>query len=247
METRYSNVYVVNSFDVRWGHVSQIKAEIELFEKSSLKQYSYYHLISGMDLPLHNQDYIHKFFETNQGYEFIGFGNKNWDVRNRVHCHNFCVSFLRSNNMFIRYTARFLRKMFNRLQVLFHVHINSLNHIYRYGCNWCSVTHDFVTDLLKGKKEIFQTYKYSFCPDEIYKQTFAINSKYRNKIFDYNNEFKSCMREIDWNRGRPYIWQTDDFYALISSKKLFARKFDERVDSVIIDKIVNRIMFERQA
>ena len=125
VETRYSNVYVVNSFDVRWGHVSQIKAEIELFEKSSLKQYSYYHLISGMDLPLHNQDYIHKFFETNQGYEFIGFGNKNWDVRNRVHCHNFCVSFLRSNNMFIRYTARFLRKMFNRLQVLFHVHINS--------------------------------------------------------------------------------------------------------------------------
>ena len=111
----------------------------------------------------------------------------------------------------------------------------------------CIVSLYIVTDLLKGKKEIFQTYKYSFCPDEIYKQTFAINSKYRNKIFDYNNEFKSCMREIDWNRGRPYIWQTDDFYALISSKKLFARKFDERVDSVIIDKIVNRIMFERQA
>ena len=55
------------------------------------------------------------------------------------------------------------------------------------------------------------------------------------------------MREIDWNRGRPYIWRTDDFDTLISSEKLFARKFDERADSTIIDKIVNRIMFEQQA
>ena len=48
--------------DVRWGNLSQIKAEYVLFEEA-LKHgpYAYYHLLSGQDLPIKSQDYIHQF------------------------------------------------------------------------------------------------------------------------------------------------------------------------------------------
>ena len=45
--------------DVRWGNLSQIKAEYVLFEEA-LKHgpYAYYHLLSGQDLPIKSQDYM---------------------------------------------------------------------------------------------------------------------------------------------------------------------------------------------
>lgn len=42
---------------------SQIVAELYLFKKAISRQsYFYYHLLSGQDLPLYSQSYIHSFF-----------------------------------------------------------------------------------------------------------------------------------------------------------------------------------------
>lgn len=73
IKAKYSQIVFVDSIDVRWGHVSQIEAELSLFEKASEKPHAYYHLISGVDLPLHCQTYIHQFFDKHQGVEFIGY------------------------------------------------------------------------------------------------------------------------------------------------------------------------------
>lgn len=51
------------------------------------------------------------------------------------------------------------------------------------------------------------------------------------------------MRYIDWDRGTPYIFKADDYEDLINSKNLFARKFDEEVDKVIIDKIFDSLIY----
>lgn len=49
-----------------------VKAELLLLETASMKgPYDYYHLLSGVDLPIKSQDYIHHFFEKNKGYEFV--------------------------------------------------------------------------------------------------------------------------------------------------------------------------------
>lgn len=53
------------------------------------------------------------------------------------------------------------------------------------------------------------------------------------------------MRLIDWERGTPYIFRTDDFPLLANSSMLFARKFDEKKDSHIIDMIVQCIRDSR--
>ena len=83
------------------------------------------------------------------------------------------------------------------------------------------------------------------CPDEIYKQTFALNSEFKNRLFNTDYEFDGCLREIDWKRGRPYTWRKEDYEYLAHSNRIFARKFDENVDRAIIDMIINKIKNEQ--
>ena len=60
--------------DIRWGDISLIKLEFRLFRMAFANgPYLYYHLLSGVDLPIKSQDYIHEFFQKNYGKEFVGF------------------------------------------------------------------------------------------------------------------------------------------------------------------------------
>lgn len=57
-----SNIVIINPLNIYWGDISQIVAEITVF-KEAIKggNYAYFHLISGLDLPLKSQEYIHSF------------------------------------------------------------------------------------------------------------------------------------------------------------------------------------------
>lgn len=58
----------------------------------------------------------------------------------------------------------------------------------------------------------------------------------------FNNDYKSCLREIDFKNGNPYIYRINDFNKLINSENLFARKFDSRIDKEIINEIFNYLL-----
>lgn len=45
------------------------------------------------------------------------------------------------------------------------------------------------------------------------------------------------MRYIDWTKGNPYIFRSADFEQLMSSDRMFARKFDEGIDFDIVERI----------
>ena len=60
-----SNLYFTKRIDVVWASSSQIKCELLMLEEATKKgNYSYYHLISGVDLPIKSQEYIHDFFDN---------------------------------------------------------------------------------------------------------------------------------------------------------------------------------------
>ena len=239
---QYSHCKFSERVDVRWGNVSLIQAEMNLFELASQVEHSYYHLISGIDLPLHSQDYIHGYFEG-KNLEYIGY-SPCWDVRERVFCHNLFMQQMRFPNRYVRGGLQKIRQVSNKVQILFGYKRKQPNYTFQAGCEWVSVTHDFVLALLAKKDEILKMYKYSYCPDEIYKQTFAYNSEFRDRIYDMNDEFNGCLREIDWKRGRPYTWRKEDYEYLFNSKRLFARKFDTNVDGDIINMLINKIKDE---
>ncbi len=84
--TLKSNLYFIeNPIKVYWGHYSIVAAEYLLFEQAiQTGNYKYYHLLSGNDMPIKSQDFIHSFFDKNEGKEFIGFSNKYF--RENIEC-----------------------------------------------------------------------------------------------------------------------------------------------------------------
>lgn len=73
IELKYLNIHVFKKVDVGWGEDSQIECEMFLFNEAYKKgPFDYYHLLSGVDLPLKSNDYIHDFFDQNKGKEFVG-------------------------------------------------------------------------------------------------------------------------------------------------------------------------------
>jgi hypothetical protein len=59
----------------------------------------------------------------------------------------------------------------------------------------------------------------------------------QNKYGTFEDDYTSCLRLIDWKRGKPYVWRSEDYEEILHSSCLFARKFDQRTDSAVIMKI----------
>lgn len=248
LHPRHSRLFIVpqaHRVNVYWGHVSQIKAELKIFEfAKNHGSYEYFHLLSGQDLPLHNQDYIHQFFcSCRPATNFLGFvpATGNSALENRVWQYIPLIRFYGIKNPKVAYLCDFIRQGAIKLQESLKFHPSRQKLEYRKGCNWASLTDDFITYLLENQKQILSNYRgIRFC-DEIYKQTLAWNSGFRNTLYDAADEYNGCLREIDWNRGGPYVYTAADFNILTASEKLFARKFSSSVDKGIIDAIADRI------
>ena len=69
------------------------------------------------------------------------------------------------------------------------------------------------------------------CADEIFLQTMVMASPYKETVIN------ECLREIDWKRGNPYVYQKCDYELLVNSDNIFARKFSTKIDNEIIEKL----------
>lgn len=70
--TNSAHLVVIPSRNVTWGGVSQVNIVLDLLAEALKTQHDYYHLISGVDLPLKKHSDMVAFFENNNGKEFIG-------------------------------------------------------------------------------------------------------------------------------------------------------------------------------
>lgn len=216
---------------VYWGDVSQIKAEYALFEAAFANgEYSYYHLLSGVDFPLKSQDYIHQFFLNNEGKELIGFSqyNAKKEVERKVCRYHLYPRNFRNNTLY----KRILRASFLRMQELFGMKRNG-DVGFRKGANWSSMSSSFIAYLIPMKNKVFKMYKNSFCADEVYKQTVCWNSPFRLKVLNSEDEAKGIMRAVKWKGRKVSDWTIDDYEFLAQSDFLFARKFsDDNIEIV---------------
>lgn len=237
---QFSRIYFTDRISVTWGDFSQVKAELILLSKAVENEndensYSYFHLLSGADLPIKTNDEIHKFFDENAGKEFIHFSSNepSSSAQSRIRYYHI---FRKKRNLFYKILAQIALKVQKALGV------NRLkkNHlIVQKGTNWFSITHDFANYVVSKRNEIEKIFRYSYCCDEVFLQTMLVNSDFKNSLYmpDCNNDQLACARYIDWDRGNPYIFRTVDFEDLISSPAMFARKFSMETDKEIVYKI----------
>jgi hypothetical protein len=224
LKTNYSKLYILkNRIKVYWGDVSVVEAEYALFEEASHNgHYYYYHLLSGADLPLKSQNYIHHFFYEKQGLEFIGFSTYDYkaEVYRKVNYYHLFPRDFHSRNFFIK----LFRAIFLRMQFVLCIRRNK-NINFKKGTQWVSVTNDFVSYIISKKKEVLNTYHHTFCSDEIFVQTLCWNSSFRKRVYDNTDEGHGCVRMIGWTNNQIKKWEEKDYDKLMQSDALFARKF----------------------
>jgi hypothetical protein len=110
------------------------------------------------------------------------------------------------------------------------------------GQQWFSITDEFARYVVSKKEWIEKIFRKTWCSDEVVMQTVLMDSPFKNSVYTDKRSAGSwkntcCMRYIDWERGGPYIFRESDFDELIACGMCFARKFDAKVDSKIIDKL----------
>lgn len=240
-----SKLTLVNRLDAVWGDYSLTKCEIELVKSAVFNgDYQYLHLLSGLDLPIKSQDEIHNFFDENNGKEFIDLEKQN---DNDVHIRSRCRYYW----LFQHYNGRraktsiykYLEGFSIRVQEILHINRIPKNVEIKKGTNWFSITGKFAKYLVENEEKINKMFKYSFCSDEVFMQTLLYNSNFRNNLYISNDNEPVSRRLIDWKRGNPYVFRKEDISMIKSSNCLFARKFDNDIDSDIIseiDKLIER-------
>lgn len=223
---------------VNWGGFSQIKAELMLLEEAVKTKHEYYHLISGADMPIKTQDEIYAFFAEHRGREFISIDEKSEDgelFAARIKHYHFFQDFIGRNRGLHIAIVEKVERILLKIQNLIGINrLKCTSCILYKGGNWFSITHEMAEYILLNKKKI-KKYRFGLCADELFLQTIAMASPYAVNISS------DTMRFIDWKRGSPYTFQSEDYASIVTSEKLFARKFDENVDLEIVDRIYKYI------
>ena len=199
---QYAAVYFTERTDVMWGGYSQIRAELILLKKAlQTDKFSYYHLVSGEDLPIQSHEYMNSFFIKNNGLEFIeseparkegGFHDLD-----RVRYYHWFQEKLGKENR--KYSIRALRKAAFSAQKLFHIYRNK-NIVFMRGANWFSITDALAHYVVKQEDWIKKIFCYTFCADEMFLQTLVYHSPFQKNLFQKDGAKSSCMRCIDFQR-----------------------------------------------
>ncbi len=236
-----AGIILIPRISVTWGGYSQIACELGLLSAAVARgHYSFYHLLSGQDLPIKSQDQIHSFFDSCGGKEFIRFENHNRDYRRRIGGHVIWNVFgksksqivLRKVNGFLSRPLQYFRKPARGLKLM-------------KGDNWFSITDELARYVVENAYSIRSVFWDSMCGDELFLQTFAWNA---DKHFDFyrmpgEGNSDGIMRLIDWGEDEsPRVYTIDDLDAIKNSRMMFARKFDFGFDPEIVravEKLVN--------
>ena len=224
--------------DVKWGSYSQIHCEMVLLKEAVKTEHVYYHLLSGMDLPIKSQEQIFAFFEKYKGLEFVDEDG---------------ATISEAALSRVKYTHKFYGKAGSVKDILGALSVKGQkllgvdktqkygNIIFQKGRNWFSITHGLAKLVVEKEDWIQEVFGQSVCGDELFLQTVARNSEYAEKICNPNTMPEvPDTRYIDWKRGsnnNPYVFREEDFEELKNARGLFARKFDLNVDKKIVEKL----------
>lgn len=244
--TKFSKLYFTDRTSVSWGGASMIRCELLLLKQArKTGEYAYYHLLSGQDLPLHPAGEIYRFFSEHEGKEFIhyianpeGLGAKEriaqyWFLQDRVG---------RSNGMLCT-----VQKLAVRLQRIIGIdRTRSIDRPVAVGANWFSITNALAEYVLQQENWIRKYFMHTRCADEMFLQMLVEETPFYENLYMPNckGDYRSCMRYIDWKRGKPYTFLAADYDELIRSECMFARKFDWDKDPQICLRLERTLLNE---
>jgi hypothetical protein len=204
-----------------WGRFGIVEATLSCMREAVGLGLSFDHafLLSGQDYPIKSMNHIRTFVDEHLGSEFIesfpADEPNRWSAAEGEHnalnrVLYWTISF-RSRHIQIKWKRRF--------PFGFRPHGGSM---------WWCLTREcvvYIDRFVREKPAYTRYFRMVFIPDESFFQSIISNSRFKGRIVSDD------LRYADWqnpNPSYPRTLDTDDFEKLMSSSKLFARKFDTR-------------------
>lgn len=231
------NVYFISKrTKITWGAYSMVQATLNSLKEilSQNDHYDFINLLSESDYPLKKFDEFSSFLDQHIGKSFMEmhFNDSPWwqeaqQKITRYHFVNYDIPgkyFLEKLVNSITPPRRLPHQMtFTGRSQWMTLSINHVKYILSYTAN---------------NPQVIRFFKHTWGPDEFFFQTILYNSPFRNELINDN------LRYIDWTEKKmsPKTLTIDDFEALKKSRKFYARKFDARIDSDILNLIDQRLL-----
>ncbi len=225
---------------MHWGGFSFVRALVNSMEEilNSGKEYDFVNLMTGQDYPIKTADYIHDFFSNNIGKSFITYETPPsiwWgqSMRRFRQYHMTDYSFKGRTRI-----EQFLTAILPALSfpLPYKLYGGPCASYWTISMDAAKYLYEFLKNNLSLKLRMF--FKHTWAPDEFLMSTIIMNSPYRDAVVNNN------QRYIDWTTGgsHPKIVTKGDIHKLERSGRLFARKFDLKIDSDILDLIDTHLL-----
>ena len=223
----HDNVHLLTRHACHWGGFGHVEATLKGLARiaDAGTPCDYVVLLTGQDYPIKSNACLDAFFAARQGQSFMnhrplpiaafpdgGYGR----LRRRHVVFRGAVRALPSLPWLPDSWAR-------RVPYGLHPHFGS-----GYWCLHRSAV-EYVVEFLRTHPGYVRFFQHAYVPDEMFFQTILLNSPLAPTIVNDD------VRLIKW--PGPAVLTSADVEDLAASPDLFARKFDERVDTVVLDRI----------
>lgn len=229
-------------------------------------KYSYYMLLSASDYPIKPITYISEFLDNNYPQSFIDVtpinrSNWVWKKFNHfrwIHINNLINSYVKSAiaKKVLKIPIRLSERI---MDVLGNVPYKKTKYSLYGGSAWrviSDVAMKYIADEYNRNRKDIRNLSHSITPEETFFQTMIMNSPYGKDLLvnPIDQREQNCLTYAyftdDYSgngkkpfNGHPYIFTIDDFQMLKNmDDRMFARKFDQNVDSEILDKIDSELL-----
>jgi len=224
---------------VYWSGFTMITTILNLL-KSAVNFGEHFHrycLLSGSDFPIKSLEFIKNQFLFNK--EFIRIDRRLGSLDKNTYKH--CVDhyhFMDTDNPSVDKITK--RPEYKKI-------------VFYHGSTWWSLTEPcikYILDFVNKNSDYIDFHKYTFCPDEIFfhsiikNSPFAINITHDFEIVSSVGNFlvlnEHGCHYIDWNItgvSLPKLLDINDINNLLNTTACFARKFDEKKSTKLINKI----------
>jgi hypothetical protein len=219
--TDFPSTYILESENVIWGGYSMVQAELNgmIYLLKLNLEWDFFINLSGQDYPLKSQKIIREYLTNNKGNNFLKITDQlavRPETMNRIENH------------FTETADGFSDTTYKRAY---------LKDVVPYiGGQWMILTRqccEFICNSGEAKK-FEDYYKNTLIADESFFQTVLMNTSFDGVLI--NDDKRAIIWIPDGDiKLRPKTFTEDDFKFLLEGNNLFARKFDDNIDSNIID------------
>lgn len=238
------NVFFVEKrVKVNWGGNSTLMAMVQSVQEitAAKQKYDFINLLSGQDYPLKNAENMFEFFQQHSGYNFISYdecsGSEWWQAAAARYQHyHFTDIDIKGKYAF----QGIINRIMPRRNFPQNLHLHG-----GHKSAWWTLSGEcatYVVRELSENRRLLKFLKYCWGTDEFAIATLIMNSEFRLKTINNN------YRYIDWSEGNPHpkLLTRADVPELSKDNMLFARKFDTKIDSTVLDWIDSNLLAKRQ-